>query len=260
MEIEFRIKYVSSLIVCIILTGCATVPKPDNPFGSSAGISEQEKKIQKPVVSEFIIGPGDELEITVWRQADLTKTVKVSSEGIIFYPIIGEIQAGGFSIYALRNRVRDGLFKYYVDPQVGIRVVSTRSQKVFVLGEVMKPGVYQIENSMDVIEAISLAGGFTRDAKKENLLLLRGDLKEQNIRVLNIKRFLANRDVSQNISLQRGDVLFVPPSTISNVARIFRYFSDIISPVLELERGMILAPEVGSALSGENSGNVIISP
>lgn len=239
----------------LLFGGCATATKN---IGRLDETSLREGISEKVAVTEFILGPGDEVEITVWREPSLSQKVKIDPAGKIFYPLVGEIQVSGLSIVALREEVRKGLLKYYVNPQVGVSVVSLRSQKVFVLGEVKKPGVFQMEPSMRVLEALSLAGGFSPDAHRENVLLIRGDLKKPYLKTLDLRSLLEKGDLSQNLVLERGDIIFVPSTRIADVSRFFQRLSKIISPIVDLERGIILAPTVGDVLRGKKKGKTIV--
>jgi protein involved in polysaccharide export with SLBB domain len=102
---------------------------------------------------------------------------------------------------------------------------------VFVLGEVNNPSVLQIENELSVLEALTRTGGISSDANTENVLLIRGGLEEPTLYTVNVQGILSG-DLSQNVMLQRGDVLMVPTSTIVEVERFFRRVSGILTPVV----------------------------
>jgi polysaccharide export outer membrane protein len=160
----------------------------------------------------------------------MTKTVRILPDGKIYYPLVGEIKAEGLSAKQLRDKLREGLLKYYVDPQVSLIVTSIGSQKVFVLGEVNKPGVFDLGRPKTVIEAIAEAEGFTHDAKLRNVLLIRGGPSDPNpnYRVLDLEKTLKERDMTQDVSLRKGDIIYVPATEIANVARFFDYIWTII--------------------------------
>ena len=120
-----------AFILFIFLSGCATTEPTSKAIQPSS-----EEKTKEIKLTEFILGPGDIVEITVYRHDDLKKTVQVDTSGKITYPLVGDIQAGGFSIFQLRDKIRDGLSEYIKDPQVSISVTAVQSQKVYVLGEV----------------------------------------------------------------------------------------------------------------------------
>lgn len=230
---------------------------------------------------EFTLTPGDEIAIAVYRNDELNRRLIIPPEYRFYYPLVGDIDTKGKTVTQLREIIRNGLSKFMVDPQVSVdivaygrskvivdpqvsvEVIALGGQKVFVLGEVNKPGVFTLEGGIDTIEAISRAGGFTLDARKNNVLLVRGGLDNPDLIMLNIEKFLKGADLTQNISLQRGDIVYVPASTIANVDRFFRHFSTIINPIVNLETGIVLSPSVEDAFTGkvfERQPTVIVPP
>ncbi len=123
---------------------------------SSLGIYAENLSIK-----EYTVGPGDILDIQVWDNEDLNRTVEVSWEGVFTFPLIGKVHADGFSVFELENliekRLADG---YIIAPQVTVDVTEYQSQKVFLLGEVKNPGSYVLKRKTHILELISMAGGF----------------------------------------------------------------------------------------------------
>ena len=116
----------------------------------------------------FLLGPEDELEITVWGNKDLTRVTAVRPDGLISMPIVGDVQAAGLTADALAQRIADRLKQYIANPAVSVSVKELNSYTVYVLGEVSKPGKFQLKSYVTVLQAISMAGGFTEWAKKTN--------------------------------------------------------------------------------------------
>ena len=181
-------------------------------------------------ISEYILGYGDELEVSLFRHDEMTRKVKILQDGKIHYLLVGEIRTQGLSINQLRDKLREGLTKYFIDPQVSVIVTSTGSQKILVLGEVNRPGVYQLEGPKSVVEAVSEAGGFTLDGKPSHLLLIRGGLSNPNpsYKVLDIEKALNQVDMTQNIALQKGDIIYVPATEYADAERFFKRLWTII--------------------------------
>lgn len=211
---------------------------------------EEAEKENVPKVTEFIVGPGDTLQIIVYRNDDLTRDVWINPSGKIMYPLTGDIQASGLSIFKLRDRIRDGLSKYIIDPQVSVNILSIESQKIIVLGEVARPGFFLGEGSMTIVEVIARAGGVTPDAEQKNVLLIRGGMENPELRLLNVENILKKGDLTQNIVLRGGDIIYMPRTTISDVAKFFAYLSTVISPIVQGERGYLLGKEI---VTGENT-------
>jgi polysaccharide biosynthesis/export protein len=164
----------------------------------------------------FLLGPEDELEITVWGNKDLTRATVIRPDGLISMPIIGDVQAAGITADALAQRIADRLKQYLAtNPSVSVSVKEIKSYSVFVLGEVQKPGKFQLKSYVTVLQAISMAGGFTDYAKKNKLQVLRvtenGDHKRQEVHIpIRYDDVVAGRGEPGNIVLHPGDTVVVP--------------------------------------------------
>ena len=231
--------------------------------GAELSDSSKEKEV---VISEFILGTGDEIEITVYRHDDLNRKIRVPPEGKNTLPLIGEIQTKGVSIHQLSEKIKEGYDVYIENPQVTVEIASYKGQKIFVLGEVNNPGVYQFDPPTTVLEAVSKAGGFTLDGKDNSVVLIRGGASNPEIKKLDLESALDKGEVSQNMCLQTGDVVFVPRTFIANVDRFFSHFEKIIRPILFMEQAIIVAPRVEDVFQGESAGAskskvpIVISP
>jgi polysaccharide export outer membrane protein len=212
--------------LCLV-SGCAV-------FGSELPNMQEEAaslssgSVQQIKENGFVLGPGDELEITVYRHADMAMTTQIENSGKIAYPLVGEIQAGGLSVSQLRNTLQAALAKYIVNPEVFINVSSVRSQMAIVLGEVNDPGLFSLDVPMTCLQIIASAGGFTRSAKQETILLIRGGLEEPELITLDFKRIFQKKDLTQNVSLRNGDIVYVPATRIENAARFFDHMQRIL--------------------------------
>lgn len=223
-------------------------------------VAAQEGKVSAPGLradsrpGDYIVGEGDVIQILVMNHLELTLKVLVPPSGRITYPFLGDLDVAGVSIPALRDRIRDGLSEGYVpNPQVSVNVESIGSRKVYVLGEVSSPKVISLDTEMDALGAILLAGGFQLTANKSSVLLIRRlEGQHRKMDVLDLKAFLSNEGPTQNVMLQKGDILYVPPSKIANVTRFFGRLSTILAPIMpNMMEALILAPRVMDALKGE---------
>jgi len=230
-----------------LFSACATTNQETN---SATTITPQEaSKVSSGentnvTVKEFILGVGDTLEIDVYRQEDLQKTVTINPDGIITFPLVGDIQVAGMSLTKLRSILRERLSKYIVNPQVSINVTSVSSQKIFVLGEVNTPGVFTLDHPLTVLEAMASAGGFTTDAKLQSVLIIRGGLKNPELIMVNLENVIKGKEFTQNLTLKSGDIVYVPATTIANVSRFFDHLSRIISPIVTMETGYFIGQQI----------------
>jgi polysaccharide biosynthesis/export protein len=166
--------------------------------------------------SGFLLGPEDELEITVWKNLDLSRNTTIRPDGLISMPLIGDIQAAGLTADVLAQRIAERLKQYFATtPAVAVSVKAINSYSVFVLGEVAKPGKYQLKSYVTVLQAISMAGGFTVYASKNRLQVVRmienGDHKRQEVHIpLRYSDLVAGSGEPGNIVLHSGDIVVVP--------------------------------------------------
>lgn len=214
------IRYLLCFILVLLFTSFGCSSKEAVRQNDTQLESQQIPPIK---ISEYILGFGDELEISLYRHDEMTRKVRILPDGKIHYPLVGEVYAQGLSVNQLRDKLREGLLKYYVDPQVSVSVTSLGSQKFFVLGEVKRPGVYQLDRPKTVVEAISEAEGFTLDAKPSYVLLIRGGplTPNPNYKVVDMEKVLKQMDLTQNVLLQQGDIIYVPATEYANVERFF---------------------------------------
>jgi polysaccharide export outer membrane protein len=238
--------------MCISPYGCATSDNAQVAEKLSASEISAE-----PSVVKFILGPGDEVSVRVWRNEDLNVAQQITPSGYLYYPMIGDIKAAGLSIMELRDAVTEGLSRYLVNPQVIMNVESSVSQKVFVLGEVNRPGVFPLVGPMSTIEAISAAQGFTLDAAPNSVVLIRGGGEKPQLAVLNVKSVIQKGNLTENVMLRGGDIIYVPSSTIADVERFFQRLRVVLRTIVTLENGIILYPLVEDALNGETTRAVI---
>ena len=190
------------LMLCAMLfqAGCAATVPPKE-YDAPAG---------------FLLGPEDELEITVWKNMELSRVTIIRPDGLISMPLIGDIQAAGLTAEALAQQIAERLKQYFATtPSVSVSVRTINSYSVYVLGEVARPGKYQLKSYITVLQAISMAGGFTIYASKNKLQVLRvtenGDHKRKEIRIpLRYSDLVSGQGEPGNIVLFSGDTLVVP--------------------------------------------------
>lgn len=162
-------------------------------------------------ISSYVIGHGDKLGISVYRNSDMDSSPQVDTMGNISVTLLGDMKVSGLTTYQLRDRITEGLRKYIVNPQVTVTVSAYQSQKITILGEVESPGVLQIEKPQPVSLLISNAGGFTENANTEGITIIRKDSKGANqLIMVDMVKLLREGDTKQNIILQKDDIIYVP--------------------------------------------------
>jgi polysaccharide biosynthesis/export protein len=158
----------------------------------------------------YLIGPEDVLDISVWKEPDVSRVVPVRPDGRISLPLINDVQAAGLSPQQLAGSVSEKLKKYLNGPQVTVIVTAINSQRVFVVGEVLRAGAFPMLPGMTVLQALSSAGGFTTfaDVKKIHVVRLRNG-KQIEI-PFNYRDVLKSENSEQNVKLEPGDTIVVP--------------------------------------------------
>ncbi len=208
MKMQFQNKAVTGLIGCVALTGVmwaqAGADVKNAPLPASAGATTGHD-------NTYVIGEADVLSINVWKEADISRSVPVRSDGRISLPLAGEIQAAGQTPLQLEQQIASKLKNYIAEPEVTVMVQQINSQKFNILGQVAKPGSFPLTNSMTVLDAIALAGGFRDFAKQKSIYVLRQNPGGSETRIpFNYKSVIAGKKSSQNIQLQARDTIVVP--------------------------------------------------
>jgi len=157
----------------------------------------------------YRIGPEDVLHVSVWDNRDLTLDVVVRPDGKISLPLIQDVQAEGLTAAELADLLRARLSAFIKDPQVSVIVTQVNAPKIYVLGNVMRPGPYPLRSDMSVLQALSLAGGFNPFAGKRGIKLVRGSGARQEVRTINYYD-LIDDEGRGNYLLKPGDTIVVP--------------------------------------------------
>ena len=159
----------------------------------------------------YAIGIGDVLEISVWKNPDLSTTVPVRPDGRISVPLLGDVQAAGMTPLALKQTLTDGYKEYVTAPGVSVVVKEIHSRKIFVTGEVAHPGTFDLEPRTKLMQALALAGGLTPYAKGQVVVLRDGrDGRQEKRYEVEIKAIVKGKRPQDNLLLLPGDTLIVP--------------------------------------------------
>lgn len=164
-----------------------------------------------PPEGDYIIGPQDLLTINVWREPEISREVPVRPDGKISLPLVGEVEASGFTPAALSKKVEESLKAYLSNPEVTVIVQQVNSRNFNIVGEVLKPGAYRLTNSMTVLDAIAVAGGFQEFADTKDIYVLRVTDDGARVRIpFNYKDIIKGKKFYQNVQLRPGDTIVVP--------------------------------------------------
>ena len=162
----------------------------------------------------YKLNPGDQVEISVWNEENLQKTITVLPDGMISFPLVGHLQAAGKSAAEIETTIAAKLDAYIADPEVNVTVTSTRGNVVFVVGKVLKPGPIVMIQSTTVMQALAMAGGLNEFASANSIKIIRRSGLEEGAQETLLKIRYSDlekgNDLSSNHTLNYGDVIVVP--------------------------------------------------
>jgi polysaccharide export outer membrane protein len=176
-------------------------------LASPAGAAEDS-----PLLSgePYLIGAGDVLDISVWKDEAQTKTVVVLPDGTISFPLIGQVVAEGKTVVQLKEELRQKVSQFMPDPVLTVIVHQVNSMLVYVVGRVNNPGRFLLSTNINVLQAITMAGGLNPFAKRDRITILREEGEKTTILPFNYDEVSTGENLAQNIRLRRGDVVVVP--------------------------------------------------
>jgi polysaccharide export outer membrane protein len=185
-----------------------TVQENDGATASKGTAADPNRELAP--YQEYRIGPEDVLQIAVWNNESLSCTIPVRPDGMISMPLLDDVRASGLTPVELRDLLSKRLSEYMAQPEVSVIVTDVRSYKVSVLGEVMRPGRYELKSWSTVLDLLALAGGFTDYASRSRIVILRSDGRSAERIRFNYEEFVAERGEQANLYLRGGDIVLVP--------------------------------------------------
>jgi polysaccharide export outer membrane protein len=204
---------VSPILACVLtLAAGAAAPadaqtaRPTNPAATPAASVA-------PIVPSppgYVIGPDDVLNIVFWREAELSAEVAVRPDGMISLPLLNDVLAGGLTPDQLRDVLTKAARKFVEEPTVTVVVKQVNSRKVYITGQVSKPGPYPLVTPMTVMQLIAMAGGILEYANAEDIVVMRTDNGVPSAYRFNYKDVIRRKNLRQNIELRPGDTVVVP--------------------------------------------------
>jgi polysaccharide export outer membrane protein len=158
----------------------------------------------------YVIGPDDVLSIVFWRDKEMSAEVVVRPDGRISLPLLNDVQAAGITPEELRAELEKGAAKYIAEPNATVVVKTINSRKVYITGNVLKPGTYPLNGDMSVLQLIAVAGGLQEYADSKKIVVMRKDEGRDQFFSFNYKDVVKQKNVQQNIALKPGDTVVVP--------------------------------------------------
>lgn len=200
----WAIGVVVAVLGMVALSGCTLPVSPVSDAQAAAAAAAT------PDQDKYLLGPEDAIEISVWKEPDLTKQLVVRPDGKITYPLIGEVQASGRTVKQLQEEILKRLEKYVTDAHVTVILLKAQNYKIYVTGKVNKPGDFMVGKPVNVMQAISMAGGLTPFASPGSIMVLRTTSGKEETYPFNYKEVARGVMLEQNRTLLPGDVVVVP--------------------------------------------------
>lgn len=192
-------RFYAAIVVVLGMTFATACVTPEAP-SSTPGLAD----------SGYRLGPEDVLMISVWKDEHLTRETIVRPDGMVSFPLIGDVPASGLTVEEIRQDVTKRLARFIPNPHVSVSATKLQSYKVYVTGRVTKPGEYLVGHYTDVLQMLSLAGGLTPFASENDIKIIRRENGDQRVFLFRYGDVQKGRDLNQNILLKRGDVVMVP--------------------------------------------------
>ena len=174
------------------------------------GVDAVSNSVKAADATEYLVRAGDKLLVSVWKETELNKEIVVTPDGRIAFPLTGEMMVAGRGVSQIRAEIETRLKKYMPEPVVSVSVVSVNGNIAYVIGQVNKPGAIVMNPAINVLQALSLAGGGTPFAKLDGIIILRGARDRQDALAFRYSQVSEGRKLEQNIQLEAGDVVIVP--------------------------------------------------
>jgi polysaccharide export outer membrane protein len=202
-----------ALILLALLSALAANTAAAQPPATMAAASSAATAVgvqPGDALGAYLVQPGDVLTVTVWKETDLTGDVLVRPDFGLSFPLVGDLDAHGKTVDQLREEITSRLTRYIPSPVVTVAAKAVAGNHIYVVGRVQKPGEYPMARDVDVMQALSLAGGATPFAAVNDIIILRRLSAGQIVLHFQYNDVARGQDLRQNIVLQPGDTVVVP--------------------------------------------------
>jgi polysaccharide export outer membrane protein len=203
-----RVPVFPVLLVTIVIGAAAPMAQsPAAPAVQPPAARAVPAVAAPPTPPDYVVGPEDVLSIVFWRDKDMSADVVVRPDGKISLPVLNDIAVAGLSPQQVQQRILEVASRYFEDPAPTVVVKEIHSRKVFITGQVQKPGPYPLTGPLTVVQLIAVAGGLQDFAKADRILIVRSRVLAYKF---NYEQFSKRKSLRQNLDLQPGDTVIVP--------------------------------------------------
>ena len=198
------------LIAAALLLGTSALFAQKKKQQGKGTVATSAQPPETAAADNYVIGPEDSVNITVWKEAELSGTVPVRPDGKISLALLGDVQAAGMTPMELTKQLTTQLKKYLEDPRVTVTVTGINSRRIYIVGQVGRAGAYPLLPGMTILQALSTAGGPSPYASADKIYVLRNENETSVKLAFQYKQVIKGRKQEQNILLKPGDTIVVP--------------------------------------------------
>jgi polysaccharide export outer membrane protein len=166
--------------------------------------------VQAQVSNDYRLQPGDQSQVSVWGEPELERTVILRPDGKFSYPLAGEMVAAGRTVVDVQTEMARKLSEFIPEAEVTVAVTGLEGNRIYIIGQVQRPGSFIMNPQISVLQALSLAGGTTPFAQVNDIIVIRGRGSDQRVLRFGYDNVSRGRDLAQNVQLESGDVVIVP--------------------------------------------------
>lgn len=193
------------LLVASLIRGATAAP-----LATPQGPATPAPKASPAAPDNYVLAPGDQIEITIFGEPDLSRTVAIKPDGVIALPLVDQVKASGKTAAQLEVELARLYSKYLRKPSISVIVRQFRMDRVYVMGEVSRPGRYDVTDDTTVLDALTLAGGPTDKGNLDGLQVSRTENGKSKTIPIKVDQLIQGKDGAKNLKLQNGDLVFVP--------------------------------------------------
>ena len=225
----------------------------------SAGCaSQQNRQLQAKLmqmartpqtVEEYVVAPPDQISVEVWGAPEYSRNMVVRPDGKVTIPSLGDLYVQGKTLPEITQEVTELLSKELAQPNVTVSLVTARSKAVFILGEVRRPARIDYYGDMKLIDAIGYTGGLTMNASAGKIKVTRASLDKPEILKINLRKLVYDGAAEQNIVLEEGDIIYVPPTAFAKVGYAM---SQLLFPFRSALGAVVTYSQVNDAFTNNN--------
>ena len=208
--LAFRCFSIAAIAACLAAPAYAGQAANQAAASAATAVAPVTAAVAVQPPADYLIGPDDVLNVVFWREKDMSADVTVRPDGKVSLPLLNDVQASGLTPEQLRLEITKAATKFVEDPTVTVVVKTINSRKVFITGQVGKPGPYQLSGPTTILQLIAMAGGVSEFAAVKDISLVRTENGRTTSYRFNYEDVSKRKNLQQNLELKPNDTVIVP--------------------------------------------------